>query len=103
MSYIGTFVTEIEPDRECWHEAGHAIVADHFGMQVQAIGYQWNAAGEPNPCTWVAFNGLDKECVAIQYFAGAAAEIIKLGDHDLNAYRFGPQRVRSFRTHAHNK
>ena len=32
MPFNGVVLFENEPDRECWHEAGHAVVANHLGM-----------------------------------------------------------------------
>jgi hypothetical protein len=87
MSFPGTMVFESEPDRECWHEAGHAVVAHHFGMTVLAIGFSWPSGlnGEPYPSSWIPTDGFDKEQVAVELFAGMAAELLKLGDHDVSA------------------
>src|SRR5215469_4725346 len=80
----GVFLSKIEPDRECWHEAGHAVTGYHLGIPVQAIGYQWPSGEhvEPNPCSWCDTAGADKEKLAIQLFGGMAAETLKLQDHD---------------------
>lgn len=80
---------EDEPDRECWHEAGHAVVAHHFGMTVIAIGFSWvnGENSEPYPSSWIQTDGFDKESVAIEFLAGSAAEILKLGDYDVGAHR----------------
>lgn len=89
MPFNGILLFEDEPDRECWHESGHAVVAHHLGMTVLAIGFSWvNGEGRgPNPSSWIPTDGFDKESVATELFAGVAAEIIKLADYDIGAYR----------------
>jgi hypothetical protein len=93
MPFTGTLLSEFEPERECWHESGHAVVAQHLGMRVVAIGYAWvrGQDSEPNPCNWIATDGFDKDIVAIELFAGMAAEVVKLGDYDIGAYRLDVQ------------
>ena len=78
---------EDEPERECWHEAGHAIVGHHLGMTVLAIGFSWanGENAEPNPSTWISTDGFDKDIAAVELLAGVAAEIIKLGDFNVLA------------------
>jgi hypothetical protein len=39
---IGITLFDDEPDRECWHEAGHAIVGHHLGKLGE---YDFNACG----------------------------------------------------------
>lgn len=84
---VGTFLFELEPDRECWHEAGHGVTAYHLGIRVVAIGFTWNKGenAEPNPCTWVETAKANKDSVAVHLFGGVAAEILKLNDYDYNA------------------
>jgi len=76
-----------EPDRECWHESGHAVVGHHFGMQILAVGFSRPNGPdcEPYPSTWVPTDGFDADKVATQLLAGSAAEIVKLGDFDIMA------------------
>jgi hypothetical protein len=84
---VGTFLFATEPDRECWHEAGHGVTAYHLGIPVGAIGFTWNKGenAEPNPSTWSETATADKESVAVHLFGGMAAEILKLKDFDYNA------------------
>jgi hypothetical protein len=51
---VATFVFGIEPNRECWHEAGHGVTAQRVGITVAAIGYTWlrGENADPNPSTW---------------------------------------------------
>jgi hypothetical protein len=79
---------ESEPSRECWHEAGHAVVAHHLGMTVLAIGLSWVGGEhrEPNPSSLIPTDGFDKNSVAIELFGGIAAEILKLGNYDVMAH-----------------
>jgi hypothetical protein len=88
MPFVGTMLFDCEPNRECWHEAGHAVVAHHFGMTVLAIGFSWvrGEHREPNPSSWIPTVGFDKDSVAIELFGGVAAEILKLGDYDVMAH-----------------
>ena len=88
MPFIGTMLLESEPNRECWHEAGHALVAHHLGMTVLAIGFSWvrGEHHEPNPSSWIPTDGFDKDIVAVELFGGVAAEILKLGDYDVMAH-----------------
>lgn len=88
MPFVGTMLFESEPTRECWHEAGHGVVANHFGMTVLAIGFSWvrGEHSEPNPSSWIPTDGFDKDTVAIELFGGVAAEILKLGDYDMMAH-----------------
>jgi hypothetical protein len=75
-------------DRECWQEAGHAVVGHYLGMTIVAIGFEWVRGNdaEPNPATWLAtLDGFEQDIVATQLFAGRAAEIIKVGDYDFGA------------------
>lgn len=75
-------------DRECWHEAGHAVVGHYLGMTIVAIGFEWVRGNDaqPNPATWLAtLDGFEQDIVATQLFAGRAAEIIKVGDYDFGA------------------
>jgi hypothetical protein len=44
MQFNGVMLFEEEPERECWHEAGHAVMAKHLGMTVIAIGFSWPKA-----------------------------------------------------------
>ena len=46
------------------------------------------------------FRRFDKETVAIQLFAGKAAEIVKIGDYDLNAYGSDKRRWRALGCHS---
>lgn len=87
MPFNGVVLFENEPDRECWHEAGHSVVANHLGMTVIAIGYSWvrGEHEEPNPSSWIPTDGFDKEAVGTEMFAGVAAEILKLGAYDMMA------------------
>jgi hypothetical protein len=89
MPFVGTILCDSEPNRECWHEAGHAVVAHHLGMPVLAIGFSWvrGEHHEPNPSSWIPTDGFDNSSVAIELFGGVAAEILKLGDYDVMAYR----------------
>jgi hypothetical protein len=84
---VGTFLVATEPDRECWHEAGHGVTGYYLGIPVQAIGFTWNKGEnvEPNPSTWSETATADKESVAVHLFGGMAAEILKLKDFDYNA------------------
>jgi len=84
---VGTFVLATEPDRECWHEAGHGVTGDYLGIPVIAIGFTWNKGenAEPNPSTWSETSAADEERVAVHLFGGMAAEILKLRDFDYNA------------------
>jgi len=87
LPFTGVMLFDDEPERECWHEAGHAIVGHHLGMTILAIGFSW-VYGEdaaPNPSTWIPTDGFDKDIVGIELLAGVAAEIIKLGDYDIMA------------------
>jgi len=80
---------EPEPERECWHEAGHAVVAHHSGIRVNGIGFTW-AKGpekEPYPSAFVHLTGSDEEAEATMLMAGSAAEILKCGDFDRNGRR----------------
>ena len=88
MLFVGTMLFESEPNRECWHEAGHAVVAHHLGMTVLAIGFSWvrGEDHEPNPCSWIPTDRFDKNSVAIELLGGVAAEILKLGDYDVMAH-----------------
>jgi hypothetical protein len=67
------------------HEAGHAVVANHLGMTVIAIGFSWlrGEHQEPNPSCWIPTDGIDKESVAVHNLAGVAAEIVKLQDYNI--------------------
>jgi hypothetical protein len=87
MSFVGITVFESEPSRECWHEAGHAVVAHHLGMKVLAIGLSWvrGERSEPNPSSWIPTDGFDNDRVAVELFGGAAAEILKLSNYDAMA------------------
>jgi hypothetical protein len=88
MNFIGTMLFDDEPDRECWHEAGHAIVGHHLGMKIIAIGFSWVSGQDhaPNPSTWLeTFDGFAKDNLATQSAGGMAAEIIKLRDYDFMA------------------
>jgi len=89
MSYVGTLLMEPEPDRECWHEAGHAVVAHHFQLTVNGIGFTWKRGpqNEPYPSAFVHTTGSDKEAEATMLMAGSAAEILKCGDYDHNGRR----------------
>jgi hypothetical protein len=89
MPFNRVYIIDDDPNRECWHEAGHAVVAHSFGMSVWAIGLSWvnGLDNDPNPTTWIATNGFDKEQIAVQLGAGMAAEVIKLGNY--NAMSFG--------------
>jgi len=80
---------EPEPERECWHEAGHAVVAHHFAIRVNGIGFTWvkGADKEPYPSAFVHLTGSDKEAEATVLMAGTAAEILKSGDFDHNGRR----------------
>jgi hypothetical protein len=85
---IGITLFEDEPERECWHEAGHAIVGHHLGMKIIAIGFSWvrGEEHEPNPSTWVeTYDGFERDKVATQCFGGVAAEIAKLKTYDWDA------------------
>jgi hypothetical protein len=84
---VGTFLFAPEPDRECWHEAGHGVTAYCLGIRVAAIGFTWGRGenAEPNPSTWSDTATADKDCVAVHLFGGMAAEILKLNDYDYNA------------------
>jgi hypothetical protein len=75
---------EPEPDRECWHEAGHAVVAHHFELTVNGIGFTWKKGPEkePYPSAFVHSTGSDKEAEATMLMAGSAAEILQCGDYD---------------------
>ena len=86
MSYTGTLLMEPEPERECWHEAGHAVVAHHFGIRVNGIGFTWvkGRDNEPYPSAFVHLTGSDKEAEATVLMAGSAVEILKCGDFDHN-------------------
>src|ERR1700752_4054057 len=87
MPFNGVVLYTDEPDRECWHEAGHAVVAHHFGMPIIAIGFSWvrGEHADPNPSSWIPTDGFDKEEAATEFFAGVAAEILKLGEYDMMA------------------
>ena len=89
MPFVGITVFESEPSRECWHEAGHAVVAHHLGMKVLAIGFSWvrGEHNEPNPSSWIPTDGFDNDRVAVELFGGAAAEILKLSNYDAMALR----------------
>jgi hypothetical protein len=89
MPFVGTLIFDPEPDRECWHEAGHAVIAHHFGMTVLAIGFSWVSGkdDEPYPSSWILNAGFAKDRVATELLGGVAAEIIKLGNYDVMAYR----------------
>jgi hypothetical protein len=84
MPYIGTLLMEREPERECWHEAGHAVVAHHSRIQVNGIGFSWDRGpnSQPNPSAFLHLTGADKEAEATVLMAGSAAEILKCGDFD---------------------
>ncbi len=84
---VGTFLFAPEPDRECWHEAGHGVTGYHLGILVAAIGFTWNNGenAEPNPSTWSETATADKQSVAVHLFGGMAGEILKLKDFDYNA------------------
>jgi hypothetical protein len=90
---VGTFVTAIEPDRECWHEAGHGVTGYHLGIPVMAIGFTWHEGenAEPNPSNWCDLATADRESVAVYLFGGTAAEILKLNDYDYNARKLDLQ------------
>ena len=90
---VGTFLSEPEPERECWHEAGHGVTGYHLGIPVAAIGFTWNKGenAEPNPSTWSETATADKESVAVHLFGGMAAEILKLNDYDYNARKLDIQ------------
>ena len=88
MPFTGIMLFEEEPERECWHEAGHAIVGHHLGLTVLAIGYSWVSGenADPNPSTWMAtYDGFDNHALATHALGGMAAEITKLGDYDMGA------------------
>ena len=87
MQFNGVMLFEEEPERECWHEAGHAVMAKHLGMTVIAIGFSWpnGPNGEAYPSTWIPTDGFDKDSVAKQLVSGSAAEILELGDFDAMA------------------
>lgn len=89
VPYIGTLLMEPEPDRECWHEAGHAVVARHFGITVNGIGFTWakGPENEPYPSAFLHLTSSDKEAEATTLMAGSAAEILKCGDFDHNGRR----------------
>lgn len=89
MPYTGTLLMEPEPDRECWHEAGHAVVAHYLGIRVNGIGFTWKRGpeNEPYPSAFVHLTGSDKEAQATVLMAGSAAEILKCGDFDHNGRR----------------
>jgi hypothetical protein len=94
MSFIGKMLFEDEPERECWHEAGHAIVGHHLGMKIMAIGFSWISGEEhaPNPSTWIeTFDGFENDLVATQCAGGVAAEITKLRDYDFMACKSDEQ------------
>lgn len=84
MPYKCVFITETDNERECWHEAGHAVVAHHLGMTVLALGYSWVAGlrGDPNPSSWIPTHGFDDETIAVELGAGIAAEVFKLGNYN---------------------
>jgi hypothetical protein len=87
LPIVGTLLFAPEPERECWHEAGHCVTAYHLGIRVAAIGFTWNNGedAEPNPCAWVETATVDQERAAIYLFGGMAAEILKLNDYDYYA------------------
>jgi hypothetical protein len=87
VHFKGVILSEDEPERECWHEAGHAVIANYLGMTVLAIGISWpNGPGAgAYPSTWVPTDGFDKDSIASQLLSGSAAEILKLGDFDVMA------------------
>src|SRR5215469_6883008 len=67
--------------RECWHEAGHAVVGHRLGMTIIAIGFSWpyGEDHEPNRSSWIPTDRLDKEAMATELFAGIATAGKKLG------------------------
>ena len=72
-------------------------------MAIRAIGFEWVRGNdaEPNPATWFAtLDGFEKDTVATQLFAGKAAEIVKIGDYDLNAYSSDKRRWRTLGCHS---
>jgi hypothetical protein len=87
MQFNGVMLFEEEPERECWHEAGHAVMAKHLGMTVMAIGFSWpnGPNGEAYPSTWIPTDGFDKDSVAKQLMSGSAGEILGIGDFDIMA------------------
>ena len=84
MPFNRVHIIHDDPERECWHEAGHAVIARHFGMTVLAIGFSWvcGPSRDPNPSSWISTDGFDKEQIAVQVGAGIAAEVIKLGNYN---------------------
>ena len=97
MHFNGVMLFEDEPKRECWHEAGHAVIANQLGMTVLAIGFCWpnGPNGGAYPSTWVPTEGFENDSVAKQLLSGSGAEILKLGDFDVTACNSD---VRAFRT-----
>jgi hypothetical protein len=97
--YTGTLLMEPEPDRECWHEAGHAVVAHHFELTVNGIGFTWKRGpeNEPYPSAFVHSTGTDKEAEATMLMAGSAAEILKCGDYDHNGRRYDVEKLNELR------
>ena len=87
LPLVGTILFDAEPERECWHEAGHGVTGFHLGIPVIAIGFTWNKGenAEPNPSTWSDMATAHKENVAVYLFGGMAAEILKLKDYDQQA------------------
>ena len=81
---VATFLSAAEPDRECWHEAGHGVTGYHLGIPVVAIGFTWNKGedADPNPSTWSDTATADIERIAVHLFGGMAAEILNLRDVD---------------------
>jgi hypothetical protein len=95
VPYLGTLLMEPEPERECWHEAGHAVVAHHLGMRVNGIGFTWvkGPEKEPYPSAFVPVTGSDKEAEATVLMAGSAAEILKCGDYDHNGRKYDIEKL----------
>jgi hypothetical protein len=80
---------EPEPERESWHEAGHAVVAHHSGIRVSGIGLLGPKTPRKNriPSAFVHLTGSHEEAEAKMLMAGSAAEILKCGDFDRNGQR----------------
>jgi hypothetical protein len=99
MSKLNSILLEPAGHREWWHEAGHAVVAHHVGIVVQAIGLQWiEGRDDPNPCTWVDLTGIDNDSIAVHVLGGIVAESIKLADYDYHASESDLKRYRELKT-----
>lgn len=60
----------------CVHEAGHAVMACHYGMEVKSVTVP-KPDGKDSHC-WVVLNGRAAECAAV-FAGGEVAEKLLLG------------------------